>query len=137
MSLAEKGHGIDCASIEWGWDGPEGDSGSPCDCWKSLVEPPIDDEREALAWVIERGWGNPTWDGKTLRPIDRQIADAVLAAGFRRQGPVTDAKVEAAAIALHERIYPNFDWATTGATTQQNYRGDARVALEAARATPA
>lgn len=45
---------------------------------------PTDDEREALAFVIEQGWGNPTWDGKTLRPIDRQIADAVLAAGFRR-----------------------------------------------------
>lgn len=43
-----------------------------------------DGEREALAFVIEQGWGNPTWDGKTLRPIDRQIADAVLAAGFRR-----------------------------------------------------
>jgi hypothetical protein len=39
-------------------------------------------KREELARVIEAGWGNPTWDGKTLRPIDRQIADAVLAAGY-------------------------------------------------------
>ncbi|MFJ2506307.1 hypothetical protein [Microbacterium sp. NPDC087592] len=45
---------------------------------------PTDDEREALAFVIEQGWANPTWDGVTLRPIDRQIADAVLAAGFTR-----------------------------------------------------
>lgn len=45
---------------------------------------PTDDEREALAFVIEQGWGNPTWDGVTLRPIDRRIADAVFAAGFTR-----------------------------------------------------
>jgi hypothetical protein len=59
---------------------------------------PTDDEREALARVIEEGWGNPTWDGVTLRPIDRQIADAVLAAGFRRQGPITDAQITAALV---------------------------------------
>jgi hypothetical protein len=38
--------------------------------------------REDLARVIEAGWGNPIWDGETLRQIDRQIAEAVLAAGY-------------------------------------------------------
>jgi hypothetical protein len=39
-------------------------------------------EREALARVIEAGWGDPTWDGETLRPIDRTLADAILDAGY-------------------------------------------------------
>lgn len=30
-------HGIDCESIAWGYDGIEGDSGDPCDCWVSVV----------------------------------------------------------------------------------------------------
>lgn len=34
-------------------------------------------EREGLARVIEAAWGNPTWDGKTLRPIDRRLADEI------------------------------------------------------------
>lgn len=35
-----------------------------------------------LAKVIEAAWGDPTWDGETLRPVDRKIADAVLGAGY-------------------------------------------------------
>ncbi len=58
---------------------------------------PTDDELEALATVIDGAWGDPTWDGVTLRPLDRQIADAVLAAGFRRtvQSEPTDAGLAA------------------------------------------
>lgn len=74
---------------------------------------PTDDEREALAFVIERGWGNPTWDGKTLRPLDRQIADAILAAGFRRtiQGEPTVTVATKPAIDAARRVVESMeDW---------------------------
>jgi len=31
-------HGIDCDSIAWSYDGVEGDSGLPCDCWISVLQ---------------------------------------------------------------------------------------------------
>lgn len=30
-------HGFDCQSVEWDWDGPAGESGLPCNCWKSAL----------------------------------------------------------------------------------------------------
>jgi hypothetical protein len=56
-------------------------------------EPPTDDEREALTlaffeWINE-GWLSAGTDQH--RPsLSEYLADAVLAAGFRRQGPITD-----------------------------------------------
>lgn len=29
---------------------------------------------EAMAYAVEAAWRDPTWDNKTLRPIDRRIA---------------------------------------------------------------
>lgn len=59
-----------------------------------LTTPPTDDEREALAEILYpffvRG------DGLHDVVIAEQALDAILAAGFRRQGPITDAQVEAA-----------------------------------------
>lgn len=40
-----------------------------------------EDEHEELVRVIEEGWRVPTWDGL---PIERKIAAAVLAAGYRK-----------------------------------------------------
>jgi len=31
-------HGLECDSIAWGYDGIEGDSGMPCDCWISVLQ---------------------------------------------------------------------------------------------------
>ena len=52
---------------------------------------------EALAKVIEKGWGNPTWDGETLRPIDRVLARAVLDAGYE---PANEAREAVRDLAL-------------------------------------
>ena len=31
-------HGLECDSIAWSYDGVEGDSGDPCDCWISALQ---------------------------------------------------------------------------------------------------
>lgn len=50
-----------------------------------LTAPPTDDEREALEKVIKAN------DGRILALKQvHETADAILAAGFRRQGPITD-----------------------------------------------
>jgi hypothetical protein len=50
-----------------------------------------DDEREALVEIlVERS------NGGYLAPVHPRQADAILAAGFRRQGPISDAMVLAA-----------------------------------------
>jgi len=35
---AGEDHAISCQSLDWGWDGIEGDSGLPCDCYLKLLE---------------------------------------------------------------------------------------------------
>lgn len=69
---------------------------------ESLTTPPADDEREALARIL------PAWDrnGYLVWEECLDIADAILAAGFRRQGPISDAQVEAAlsAYAVHAEL---------------------------------
>jgi hypothetical protein len=68
----------------------------------------IENEREALAQVIadsfyamQAGY-QPTeaWEMPEPSAGDMQLAHDILAAGFRRQGPITDAQVEAAAESL-------------------------------------
>ncbi|MFE6966978.1 hypothetical protein ACFVAJ_17840 [Agromyces sp. NPDC057679] len=59
--------------------------------------------REELAAVIERGWGNPAWNGTTLRPIDRQLADAVLES-------VWLARVKAAAVEGERKTIAEAIW---------------------------
>jgi len=34
----EYDHGLECDSIAWSYDGVEGDSGNPCDCWISVLQ---------------------------------------------------------------------------------------------------
>jgi hypothetical protein len=36
-----------------------------------------EDVREQAAYLVEATWHNPTWDGETLRPLDRMIVDAI------------------------------------------------------------
>lgn len=62
-----------------------------------LTTPPTDDEREALArtvyyWDVSEDVGSQAWEQLTenQRDVWREAADAILAAGFRRQGPITD-----------------------------------------------
>jgi hypothetical protein len=116
--------------------------------------PPTDDEHEALADLIASlrlqgtrhdngSKGHPTVPDRpgtwnvTQETAD-EWADAVLAAGFRLQGPITEAQVEAAARVSFE--LPNGDGDYTWAemvrddpTRADIWRADARAILEAAR----
>jgi tetrahydromethanopterin S-methyltransferase subunit H len=59
----------------------------------------VSDEREELAQVIFSAWAD--WYEGGSNPLwHRAVMDAVLAAGFRRQGPITDAQVTAAREAM-------------------------------------
>ena|GEM_PF-6631482 len=113
--------------------------------YERVTAPIADDEREALAYAIARTMGG--WNDDTTEPEHpgwsealrlaaerhwemvneeclrqgREYADAAIAAGFRRRGPITDATVEAALQALgHSR---------SGVTTPRM-----RAALKAAEA---
>jgi hypothetical protein len=99
-----------------------------------------DDERAALAqvianslWAMQSGY-TPTeaWEIPTPNGGDDALAADILAAGFRRQGPITDAQVEAAATQMYaiehlgESRLPD-DW--EGAL----FKRRARAVLESAR----
>jgi hypothetical protein len=70
--------------------------------------PPTDDEREALtlaffAWIND-GWLSAGTDQH--RPsLSEYLADAVLAAGFRRQGPITPATFDPPLSEAEEQAY--------------------------------
>lgn len=77
------------------------------------------DEREALMDAINEGdLCTICYNGSLAK-----AADAILAAGFRRQGPITDAEVDAA-----ERLLKG-----CMLTFATSYRDAARMTLEAAR----
>jgi hypothetical protein len=103
--------------------------------------PPTDDEREALydgAWRAISGRDEP-WGGCAER--EKVVRVAEFAAGFRRQVPITDAQVEAAARSNYQfqhRACVDFvpDWADVPESDpfKGAYRAEAREALQAARA---
>lgn len=116
---------------EQGWGvPPESDDHSPwsraADMIERLTTPPTDDEREALADLIESvGVYIPGSHGHDyVNP--GKAADAILAAGFRRQGTITDEVVEKAYRAYLDanRVPERFE----------HYLAKMRAALEAARA---
>lgn len=88
------------------------------------------DDREDLAYLItarrfqERGLRGVI--GEPDIALARPLADFLLAEGFHRQGPITDAQVDAAYDAFYEAIQ------TAG--TYGQWRNGIRAALEAARA---
>lgn len=57
-----------------------------------LTAPPTDDEHEALIALVNDARLRPG-TGRTLPEV---VADVILAAGFRRRGPITAAMVEVA-----------------------------------------
>lgn len=70
-----------------------------CGVLCALKEPAPADEREALAkviyyWDVSENVGSKAWDQLTEGQRDtwRDAADKILAAGFRRQGPITEAR---------------------------------------------
>ena len=93
---------------------------------------PTDDELVELIAAIE---ASPAFQEYSAR----RLADAILAAGFHRDGECTDAQVEAAAKALYQRhSYRDDDaweepWDATHTKLQTDYRDDARAALNATR----
>jgi hypothetical protein len=92
----------------------------------------LDDERKALAVLLDEQFGNWQWDSLAHgMTAGRYVAPMVLAAGFRRQGPITDAQVKALGDTLilrfHQFIHED---APRDAIDQI-----ARVALESARGT--
>jgi hypothetical protein len=100
-----------------------------------LTAPPTDVERSMLEATISDALFD--WDGDT-RPAGR-ITEYVLAAGFRRQGPITDAQVEAAAEALwgedrRGTYQPGYPYSGLAEEGRERLRVRARAALEAARA---
>ena len=98
---------------------------------------PTNEEREELADLIE-GVGRyiPGSHGHDyINP--NKAADAVLAAGYRKPGPITDAEVEAAARAMYRAAGYARPWSVASAETRSRYWVRARIALrgvEAARA---
>ena len=69
-------------------------------------EPVPADEREALATLLDEQFVNWQWDSVAPEmSLGEYVAPMVLAAGFRRQGPITDAMV------AHE---PEWDQARCG-----------------------
>ena len=122
---------------------------------RALIEPPTDDEREA-AWrkaIADQVRRNCTPSGDAYQQGGDYLVYAVAdwienppewsafnppSAGFRRQGPITEAQVEAAARASFE--VPNgpgdYTWAemvVEDPTRADIWREDARAILEAAR----
>lgn len=114
--------------------------------YERLTAPPTDDEREALEeWSFEHRPILSMRDGsiascKCMDRVfitgqedwDQHIADAILASGFRRQGPVTDAQVEAAARVFYESQTGSAD-GFNGSLYRYAWERMARAALEAAR----
>ena len=100
---------------------------------------PTDDEREALAEVLHYAQGFDDWgvanDEEREGALD--IADAVLAAGFRHpaQTEPTDAQVHSAAVAIDPAAWEPgiFYWEASGA--RDNSLELARAALKAAFTT--
>jgi hypothetical protein len=92
-----------------------------------LTTPPTDDEMEPLTDVIRHSidrWGDlfPTPE------VARYVADDVEAAGFRRQGPITDAARDAARKAAY------LAWIATDVSPDgPNLHTIVDAALEAAR----
>jgi hypothetical protein len=86
------------------------------------------DEREALKTIIYTYETIDFAESQNFTTRDCYgVVDAILAAGFRRQGPMTEAKVEAAANA----IYAHQAYQLNGVESERL----ARAALEAAEVT--
>lgn len=56
-----------------------------------LTTPPTDDEREALDYAIRVPLSELRVEYKPFWKMVRAVQDSVVAAGFRRQGPIADA----------------------------------------------
>lgn len=72
---------------------------------RNLVDPDDHTEREALRIAVGRVLFNASnfpervqarLLGQDMAPLNEKLTVAVLAAGFRRQGPIDDAEIEAA-----------------------------------------
>ena len=94
-----------------------------------LGEPVPADEREALYELWSRHGSSYESDSSE----GYELADAILAAGFRRQGPITDTQVEAAAQAIHDQECSCNNAGFHGRETISFRKESARRALEAAR----
>jgi FAD/FMN-containing dehydrogenase len=121
-----------------GWDDCHGTTEK-----EGCVMTAIEDEREALARVIHADDVNHERAHQDFWLMNEETvgwyfdnADAVLAAGFRRQGPITDAQVEAAARRMYLSVMSyggRPSWSKTTGQVRNQYREEARAALEAAR----
>ncbi|MCC2033085.1 hypothetical protein [Microbacterium allomyrinae] len=105
-----------------------------------LAAPPTDDEREALGRLLRELLTTDDEDPENGEPGWSLVAmrNQILAAGFRRQGPITDEMVDAAARAIFEvgHIDGDYTWAEMvreDPSRADIWRADARTALEAAR----
>lgn len=72
---------------------------------RALIDPPTDDEREALRIAVGRVLFNASnfparvqtrLLGQDMAPLNEKLTAAVLAAGFRLQAPLAESEVDAA-----------------------------------------
>lgn len=68
----------------------------------------VDDEMEALDYAIRVPISELRVEHKPLWKLISSIQESVIAAGFRRPGPVTDAQVKAAVEVYHLRKVNSF-----------------------------
>lgn len=106
---------------------------------RALLDPPTDDEREALRIAVGRVLFNASnfpekvqtrLLGQDMAPLNAKLLDAVLDAGFRLQIPVSDAEVEAA---MRSWFDATGSFAMASVEVKDWNRPRMRAALEAAR----
>lgn len=95
-----------------------------------LSAAPTDEDREALHAIVHYT-NDQTAEYPRDEDFERVLTDRILTAGFRRQVPITDAQVEAAAHSIYVAIVGG---PITRGEAADRYADVARTALEAARA---
>lgn len=89
---------------------------------------PTPEEQESLRRIIARGSYQRTADDKPYA----DVADRILAAGYRKVTPITEDMVERAAEAMMQATYGEGAWEYREPMEDILYRVRARSALEAA-----
>lgn len=97
-----------------------------------------DDEREALDYAIRVPISALGVEYRPLWRLIRAIQDSVWEAGYRKhpEPEITEARIEAAAVAMFEDTYGDGDWVHREEIEEKVYRNRARVALTAALRVP-
>ena len=103
-------------------------AGENAELMDRLAVKPAEDEREALADLIE-----DYFDGDCGRGVGSELSNVILAEGYRKgPRPITDEMVEAHAKYTYEVLLRWPEWEAEGERIRAGYRKSSRAALEAA-----